>query len=90
MSDSNEDSIVHERLDVERPEPAVEIAEIIASLDDEDVTQLSSTYDQIDHVLTHIFSNPPDPDAQVEVSFTYEGYRVTVEQNGRARFVEVT
>lgn len=90
MSDSHEESIVHERLDVDRQEPAVQVAEIVASLDGKDQTELSPVYDQIDHVLTHIFSNPPDPGAQVEISFTYEGYRITVEQNGRARFVDVT
>lgn len=89
MSDSNETEIVHRTLDTERIEPAEQVAEIIASLDNRKIEDVTTAYEQIDHVLTHIFSNPPDPDAQIEVTFTYDGYRVTVEQNGTARFVEV-
>jgi hypothetical protein len=39
-------------------------------------------------MLDVVFENPPAPEAQVEVTFSYEGYRITVEQNGRARFVQ--
>lgn len=62
---------------------------MIAALDDRDIEEVTVAYGQIDHILTHIFSNPPDPDAQIEITFTYDGYRVTVEQNGEVRFVDV-
>lgn len=36
-----------------------------------------------------IFSNPPAPEAQIRITFSYEGYRVTVEQDGTAKFVAI-
>jgi len=35
-----------------------------------------------------VFDEPPEPEAQVEMTFGYEGYRITVEQNGDAQFVK--
>lgn len=46
-------------------------------------------WETIDHVVDHIFSDPPSPDAQVQVTFTYEGYRITVEQDGTTKLVDV-
>lgn len=88
MTRSHDDEIVHQELDKTRAEPAVQIAEVVASLEDEAEDELTPVYDQIDHVLSQIFSDPPDENAQIEVTFTYENYRVTVEQNGAARFVK--
>lgn len=62
---------------------------IVADIEGKDVNELATTDGCIDHVLDHVFSNPPAPEAQVEISFNYEGYRITVEQNGRAEFVKV-
>jgi len=42
-----------------------------------------------DGVLDHLFSNPPSAEAQMEVTFSYEGYRITIEQDGTAEFVRV-
>lgn len=90
MTREHDDEIVHRELDTTRDEPAVQIAEVVASLEETDEDKLTPVYDQINHVLTHIFSNPPDTTAQIEVTFTYENYRVTVEQSGDARFVKAT
>jgi len=45
-------------------------------------------YDCIDGMLDELFSNPPAPESQMEVEFSYETYRITVEQNGAAKFVK--
>jgi hypothetical protein len=90
MTGSHDDEIVHDELDKDRNEPAVQIVEVVASLEETDQDELKPIYDQIDHVLSHIFSNPPDEEAQIEITFTYENYRVTVEQNGAARFVRTS
>lgn len=88
MSSDHGNEIVHRELDTDRENPAIEIAEIVADLEAEDVNELATVWDCIDDVLDNIFSNPPSPEAQVEVTFSYEGYRITVEQNGSAKFVE--
>lgn len=87
MTESHNDDVVCQELDTTRSEPAVEVAEVVASLEDTDQDTLTPVYEQIDHVLAHIFSDPPDSSAQIEITFTYESYRVTVEQNGTAQFV---
>lgn len=89
MDESTTKSIVYRQLDTSADEPAVQVAEVIAELEGTTADKLDSTYRHIDHTLDHVFSNPPKPDAQMEITFSYEGYRVTVEQSGRAGFVKV-
>ena len=88
MADKHEDDIVRRELDTERENPAVEMAETVADLEGKDQADLETIYECIDHMIDHIFSEPPAPEAQVRVEFSYEGYRITVEQNGHAEFVK--
>jgi hypothetical protein len=88
MRDERE-RIVHRELATDAGDPSVQVAEVIAELEDVDPTDLTDTHSCIDDVLANIFSNPPSPDAQMQVTFSYEGYRVTVEQNGNAKFVKL-
>ena len=83
------DEVVVRQLDADANDPALEVAEIVAELEGADAARLQPTYDQLDHVLDHLFSTPPAPEAEIEITFTYEGYRITVEQNGRAEFVKL-
>ena len=89
MGNAHDDRIVHRELDTDVEEPAVRISEHVGDLKDRDPTTLATTHNCIDGVLDHIFSTPPSPEAQIEITFSYEGYRITVEQNGHARFVEL-
>lgn len=72
--------------DTDQAQPNVDVTETVAELKGVESDQLSPLYDAIDHVIDNIFSQPPDPEADVEVSFTYEGYRITVNQDGSATF----
>ncbi|WP_135821388.1 HalOD1 output domain-containing protein [Halostella litorea] len=90
MVDHQESAIVREELETDRENPAVEIAEIIADMEDKDHGDLTTIYSCIDHMIDHIFSEPPAPEAQLKVEFSYEGYRITVEQDGHAEFVKTT
>lgn len=83
-----DDGAVERKLARDGVEPAVQVAEIVADLEGTEADQLRSTYETIGDVLDHVFDRPPSPEAAVEVSFTYEGYRVTVDQDGAARFAE--
>lgn len=89
MGEELSDDIVHRELDTEGGEPVDQIADVVSELEDSDVDALQPLYRQVDHVLDQVFSDPPAPGAQVEVTFTYEGYRITVEQYGHAQFVKV-
>lgn len=89
MTDSSDKPAVRRRLDTDNPEPAMAVVEALADIEGKDVTDYTPTYDCLDHVLDGIFSNPPAPSAAIRIEFSYEGYRITVEQDGSAEFVSV-
>lgn len=89
MGDQLDDEIVHRELETDRPEPITQIVEVVADLEGEREENLTVGYKQVDHILQHVFSDPPSPEAQVEITFSYEGYRITVEQNGNVQFVKL-
>lgn len=84
------EEVIHVRFDTDEIDPSLSVAEAVAELEGTDPTELGTIYDAIDHVIDNIFSDPPSPDADVEVAFTYEGYRITVHQNGDATFVPIS
>ncbi len=90
MGEGTEDEIIHRELDTDIEEPVVQIAEVVAELEDKPMEELTTTYHHLDHVLDYVFQNPPVPEAQVQITFSYEGYRITVEQDGSAKFVKLT
>lgn len=67
--------------------PAVEIVKTITDLEETDPTSLAPVWECIDDALTPVCSNSLPSDTDLEVTFNYEGYRITVEQNGTAQFV---
>ena len=76
----------HTTFDTDQNQPNVDITETVAELKEVESDELSPLYDSIDHVVDNIFSQPPSPEADVEVSFSYEGFRITVTQDGAATF----
>lgn len=89
-SDSGESGIVFRELDTDKKEPAGEVAEIVADLKGVEIDKLAPAYEVIDDLLTHLFENPPSPEAQAKVEFHYEGYQITVHQDGSATFLRIT
>lgn len=89
MSDQHSDDIVHRTLNTDSGDPAVAVAETVAELRGSEPDELPATYNCIDGMLDELYADPPSAEAQMEVSFTYAGYRVTVEQDGTAKFVAV-
>lgn len=88
MKEHPENEIIHRELDSEQEEPGVQIAETIAEIEGKEITDLDSMYDCVDGVLNDIFSTPPSAGAQMEVVFSFEGYRITIEQSGEVTFVK--
>ena len=87
MDDDPDSEMIYRQIDTDAENPAVEIAELIAEFEGKDATDLTTIYERVGDVLDNIFAEPPAPDAQLAVEFTYEGYRITVEQDGTATFV---
>ena len=81
--------VVHRQFDTERTDPNVAVVESVAELERVSIDELSSLYDTVDHILDNIFSSPPSPTAQVQISFSYEGYRITINQDGSATFLKI-
>lgn len=82
MSDDPEATIVERVVDPDDEQANYSVLETIASAEDVDVTDLPPMYTRIDHLLDELFDEPPVDEAQIEVSFSYYGYRVTVNQGG--------
>lgn len=85
-----EGDVIEVRFDTDDADPSLSVAEAVAEIEGKDPTELSTIYGAIDHVIDHLFSDPPSRAADVEVSFSYEGYRITVHQDGNATFVPLS
>lgn len=91
---NSEEVIVHRELfegdapDAE-DDPEIDIARIVADLEGKETTDISALYDTIDHLVEHLYSTPPPIEAQAQLEFTFEGYRIVLTQDGTARFLKV-
>lgn len=88
MKDQPEKEIINRNLDTDAENPGVEVAETVADIEGKDATELATIYGCVDGALDKIFSNPPSPEAQMEMKFSYEGYRITIRQDGSSTFVK--
>lgn len=50
--------------------------------------ELDPLYPTIDHLVEYMYSNPPSPAAQTELTFVYEAFRITLFQDWTAVFQE--
>jgi hypothetical protein len=74
------------------PEPETaefDFLELVATLEDEPVDELPLLYDEVDHLVERLFKTPPSLDAQVEIAFSYAGYRITINRNGNVKLIPV-
>jgi hypothetical protein len=78
----SDDVITERTLDTERNEPGVQIARLVADLENREPTELQPVYYSLDELLTTFFPCPPTADANASLVFTYEGYRFYVRQDG--------
>lgn len=88
-ADEGEMAAVRREFDVDQSDPEVNVVKVIAELEGKDVADLSPLYKTIDHLIEELFSNPPVPEAQACLEFTYEGYRIVLSQDGHATFMRV-
>ncbi|MDH5019516.1 HalOD1 output domain-containing protein [Halobacterium rubrum] len=61
----------------------------IAEVEGVDMDELPSLYTAVNRFVEELFGEPPSATAHVELSFSYAGYRVNVDQNGHIRLVPV-
>lgn len=82
MSDDPSAEIHERQVEPVEDEANYRVLETIADVEGVDVTELPPMYERLDHMLDELFSEPPSPEAQVEITFSYYGYRVTADQEG--------
>lgn len=84
-TDSGGDDVVARcRLDTGGDAPAIQLVGLVADLEDADPMELDPLYSQIDDLLNALFDSPPAAAADAELEFTYEEYRIRLDQNGTA------
>ena len=81
-ADDPERRIIERTVDTSGERPNYSVLETIAEVENVDITTLPPMYERIDHMLDELFCDPPAPEAQVEVTFSYHGYRITAKQDG--------
>lgn len=86
--EDKQDEIIHRSLDTEGDNPGVQLVELIADIEDRDMLDLPNMYECADGMLDNLFSDPPAVEAQMQVVFSYTGYRITIEQTGTVKLVK--
>jgi len=72
------------------PETAeYDLLEIIADVEGCQIEDLPSLYNEVEHVVETLFKTPPSTAAQMSLSFSYIGYRVTLDRRGNVKLVRV-
>ncbi|WP_336001826.1 HalOD1 output domain-containing protein [Halorientalis halophila] len=66
-----------------------ELIEIISELETKESDELPPLYDEVGHLIEMLYNNPPSQQAQVEMSFSYAGYRITIDQRGNLKLIPV-
>lgn len=81
--------IRHRKVTPEVEEAKRNLLRLIANLENCEVTELPPLYDHVDHLIEHLFSSPPPAEAQVEIEFSYHGYRIELDQSGNVSFMKL-
>lgn len=82
----DDDVVARYELDTTQEAPAVQLVEVVAALENTDQTALEPIYNRIDELIADLFSTPPPATADAVLEFTYQGYRITVRQDGTTVF----
>ena len=84
-----DDEVAYSEFDTSEATPNTEVVRTVAELEGVDPSEIPTLYGTVDHLLEHLFSDPPAVAAQARIEFTYAGYRIAVNQDGRASFRKV-
>ena len=99
MSDSGPDQprdvssegagIVRRHIDPNSETSEYDLLEIIAEVEGCEIEDLPSLYNEVEHVVETLFKTPPSNASQLSLSFSYVGYRVTIDRKGTVTLVPV-
>lgn len=83
-SDVEERSVHHVQVDVDPEEPELPFADVVAELKGTHTDDLNPIGSELDDLVRDVLLSPPPERNQAEISFTYEGFRVTLYHDGHA------
>ena len=86
---SDESSTVRRTISTDPDDAEFELLEIVAELEGTEIERLPSLYTRVDHFVEALFEDPPTDEAQVEITFSYAGYRIALDQAGNVSLVPV-
>jgi hypothetical protein len=97
MTDENEsdesysgaDGTVRTQITPDEEAAEFDFLEIVAELEGREMDELPSLYTEVDHLLETLFQTPPSQQSQVKISFSYAGYRITIDQQGGIELIPV-
>lgn len=84
-----EPQVIKTTIDTDPTTAEYAFLEVIAEVEGVEMDHLPSLYDQVDHLIERLFKQPPAPEAQVELSFSYAGHRVRLTQGGQLTVLNV-
>jgi hypothetical protein len=84
-----EPGIVRTTIDPDASTAEFDLLQIIADRENVEIEELPSFYTQIDHMVESLFKDPPSPEAQIELDFTYAGYRIRLTQTGEVTLFNI-
>lgn len=80
---------IHRRSISPNPRTAeIELMEIIADIEGIAEEELPILWRDADHMISNLFESPPGQHAQMELTFTYAGYRISISQSGDVTLAE--
>ena len=85
----SEPGICHQTISTDPEDAGYEFLELVAELEGCDVTGLPPMHPRIDDIIAEVFSDPPSKNAQVEIQFSYYGYRVDLDQKGNVSLMRI-
>lgn len=88
-ADESSQGIVRTRITADPETAEYELLELVAAQDDRDIESLPSFYEQVGHFVEMLFRHPPSSEAQMELSFSYAGYRIRLTQLGQVTILKV-
>jgi len=82
---SGDNGIHYREIPVDPDDADYNIVSLVAELEGGDFDDLPSFYPEIDHFAEKLLRNPPSARAQMEIEFSYAGYRVRMDSRGQVR-----
>jgi hypothetical protein len=87
--DVDENGILQFNVEPDPESAEYDLLTVLAEHEGVGVDELPSLYSVVDQFVGEMFDDPPSESAQLEMTFSYAGYRVTVTQGGHVTLVPV-